>query len=103
MAAALRGLCGGCLAEPGEPGALRRVHAVFRDRCRGRFRESGLSKERCLDLQTTIGLLTDQARFPLTASAFGSNKAETKTMLPVIEAFMTAHQLLTSLRSPMGA
>jgi transposase len=38
-------------------------------------------------------LLTDQAGFPLMVSAFDGNKAETKTMLPVIQAFMTAHQL----------
>ena len=57
------------------------------------FRESGFSKERRLEPQITIGLLTDQAGFPLMVSAFEGNKAETKTMLPVIEAFMAAHQL----------
>jgi transposase len=57
------------------------------------FRESGFSKERRLEPQITIGLLTDQAGFPLMVSAFEGNMAETKTMLPVIEAFMTAHQL----------
>ena len=57
------------------------------------FRESGFSKERRLEPQITIGLLTDQAGFPLMVSAFEGNRAETKTMLPVIEAFMTAHQL----------
>jgi len=57
------------------------------------FRESGFSKERRLEPQITIGLLTDRARFPLMVSAFEGNKAESKTMLPVIEAFMTAHQL----------
>jgi hypothetical protein len=57
------------------------------------FREPGFSKERRLDPQITVGLLTDQAGFPLMVSAFEGNKAETKTMLPVIEAFMAAHQL----------
>jgi Transposase DDE domain len=57
------------------------------------FRESGFSKERRLELQITIGLLTDQLGFPLMVSAFEGNKAETKTMLPVIQSFMTAHQL----------
>jgi transposase len=57
------------------------------------FREPGFSKERRLDPQITIGLLTDQAGFPLMVSAFEGNKAETKTMLPVIQAFMAAHQL----------
>jgi hypothetical protein len=57
------------------------------------FRESGFSKERRLEPQITIGLLTGQDGFPLMVSAFEGNKAETKTMLPVIEAFMAAHDL----------
>jgi len=57
------------------------------------FREPGFSKERRLEPQITIGLLTDQAGFPLMVSAFEGDKGETKTMLPVIKAFMTAHQL----------
>ena len=57
------------------------------------FREPGFSKERRLEPQITIGLLTDQAGFPLMVQAFEGNMAETKTMLPAIEAFMTAHQL----------
>ncbi len=57
------------------------------------FRESGFSKERRLEPQITIGLLTGQDGFPLMVSAFEGNKAETKTMLPVIEKFMAAHKL----------
>ena len=57
------------------------------------FREPGFSKERRLEPQITIGLLTGADGFPLMVSAFEGNKAETKTMLPVIEAFMAAHQL----------
>jgi hypothetical protein len=57
------------------------------------FREPGFSKERRLDPQITIGLLTDESGFPLMVSTFEGNKAETKTMLPVIESFMAAHQL----------
>jgi transposase len=57
------------------------------------FREPGYSKERRLDPQITIGMLTDAARLLLMVSAFEGNKAETKTMLPVIEAFMAAHQI----------
>src|SRR6516162_461349 len=57
------------------------------------FREPGFSKERRLEPQITIGLLADQAGFPLMLSAFEGNRAETKTMLPVIEKFMTAHDL----------
>jgi hypothetical protein len=57
------------------------------------FREPGFSKERRLGAQITIGLLTDAAGFPLMVNAFEGNKAETKTMLPVLKSFMTAHQL----------
>jgi hypothetical protein len=57
------------------------------------FREPGFSKERRLEPQITIGLLTGQDGFPLMVSAFEGNKAETKTMLPAIEKFMAAHQL----------
>jgi hypothetical protein len=58
------------------------------------FREPGFSKERRLEPQITIGLLTDHAGFPLMVHAFEGNLAETKTILPAIRAFMTAHQLL---------
>jgi hypothetical protein len=57
------------------------------------FREPGFSKERRLEPQITIGLLTGRAGFPLMLSAFEGNRAETMTMLPVIEKFMAAHQL----------
>jgi len=57
------------------------------------FREPGFSKERRLDPQITIGLLTDASGFPLAVEAFEGNKAETATMLPVINAFKTAHNL----------
>jgi hypothetical protein len=57
------------------------------------FRESGFSKERRLEPQITIGLLTDAAGFPLMIDAFEGNAAETTTMLPTIRAFMAAHRL----------
>ena len=57
------------------------------------FREPGFSKERRLDPQITIGLLTDATGFPLAVEAFEGNKAETATMLPVINAFKAAHHL----------
>jgi len=57
------------------------------------FREPGFSKERRLEPQITIGLLTDASGFPLMLEAFEGNKAETKTMLPVLTSFMAAHQL----------
>lgn len=57
------------------------------------FREPGFSKERRLEPQITLGLLTDASGMPLMVQAFEGNKAETATMLPVITAFKTAHQL----------
>jgi transposase len=55
------------------------------------FREPGFSKERRLEPQVTIGLLTDASGFPLMLNAFEGNKAETATMLPVLRSFQGAH------------
>jgi len=57
------------------------------------FREPGFSRERRLEPQITIGLLAGSDGFPLMVSAFEGNRAETKTMLPVIGKFMAAHRL----------
>lgn len=57
------------------------------------FREPGYSKERRLEPQITVGLLTDSSGFPLMINAFEGNKAETATMLPVMQAFTTAQQI----------
>ena len=57
------------------------------------FREPGFSKERRLEPQITVGLLTDVRGFPLQVHAFDGNTAETTTILPVLETFMAAHQL----------
>ena len=57
------------------------------------FREPGFSKERRLEPQITVGLLTDAAGFPLMVSAFEGNRAETATMIPTIRSFMAAHGL----------
>jgi len=57
------------------------------------FREPGFSKERRLEPQITIGLLTNASGFPLMVNAFEGNRAETTTMLPVIREFMKAHRL----------
>lgn len=62
------------------------------DRADG-FREPGFSKERRLEPQITIGLLTDATGFPLSVRAFEGNKAETATMVPVLTEFMAAHRL----------
>ena len=55
------------------------------------FREPGFSKERRLDPQITVGLLTDAAGFPLTIASFAGNKAETATMMPMIQRLAAAH------------
>jgi transposase len=57
------------------------------------FREPGFSKERRLEPQITVGLLTDSSGFPLMVNAFEGNKAETTTMIPTLQAFMAAHGL----------
>jgi hypothetical protein len=57
------------------------------------FREPGFSKERRLDPQITLGLLTDATGFPLNVAAFEGNRAETATMVPVINDVKTAHNL----------
>jgi len=57
------------------------------------YRKSGLSKERRLEPQIIIGLLVDRNGFPLGLHSFEGNKAETKTILPVIEDFQAQHGL----------
>jgi len=57
------------------------------------YRKTGLSKERRLEPQIIIGLLVDRNGFPLGLHSFGGNKAETKTILPVVEAFQAQHGL----------
>jgi hypothetical protein len=57
------------------------------------FREPGFSKERRLEPQITVGLLTDVRGFLLMVHAFEGNTAETKTILPVVQAFAAAHRL----------
>ena len=51
------------------------------------YRKSGLSKERRLEPQITVGLLVDEKGFPLGLNSFEGNKAETKTLLPVLKEF----------------
>ena len=46
-----------------------------------------------MEPQITVGLLTDVRGFPLQVHAFDGNTAETKTILPVIQAFAAAHGL----------
>ena len=57
------------------------------------FREPGYSKERRLEPQITVGLLTDATGFPLMVNAFEGNKAETATIVPVLQTFQALHGL----------
>ena len=57
------------------------------------YRKSGLSKERRLEPQIIIGLLVDRNGFPLGLHSFEGNKAETTTILPVIQAFLAQNGL----------
>lgn len=57
------------------------------------YRKPGMSKERRLEPQIIVGLLVDQTGFPLELHSFEGNKAETKTILPVMEAFKAHHNL----------
>jgi Transposase DDE domain len=58
------------------------------------FREPGFSKERRLDPQITVGLLTDASGMPLMIDAFEGNRAETKTMIPLVQRFVAAHGIV---------
>lgn len=57
------------------------------------YRKPGMSKERRLEPQIIVGLLVDQHGFPLGLHSFEGNKAETTTILPVVEAFRKQHEL----------
>ncbi len=57
------------------------------------LRKVGMSKERRVDPQVTVGLLCDPGGFPLAVHLFEGNKAETKTLIPVLEAFQDAHDV----------
>ncbi len=58
------------------------------------YRIPGMSKERRLEPQIVVGLLVDQNGFPLELHSFEGNKAETKTIVPVVEEFKKRHGLL---------
>jgi hypothetical protein len=56
-----------------------------------KLRKVGMSKERRVDPQIQIGLLVDPAGFPLEVHCFEGNRAETRTLLPVLQAFQERH------------
>jgi hypothetical protein len=55
------------------------------------FRKVGMSKERRVDPQVQVGLLVDPGGFPLEVHCFEGNKAETTTLIPVLQAFLARH------------
>lgn len=55
------------------------------------LRKVGMSKEHRIDPQVSVGLLVDGNGFPLEIAMFEGNKAETKTIIPVIEQFKARH------------
>ena len=55
------------------------------------LRKVGYSKERRVDPQVIVGLLVDRAGFPLQVGCWEGNKAETTTIIPIVEAFQAAH------------
>ena len=55
------------------------------------LRKVGYSKERRVDPQVIVGLLVDRAGFPLQIGCWEGDKAETTTIIPVVEAFQAAH------------
>ena len=57
------------------------------------LRKVGYSKERRVDPQVVVGLLVDRTGFPLEIGCFEGNKAETTTLIPIIEQFQARHGL----------
>ena len=55
------------------------------------LRKVGYSKERRVDPQVIVGLLVDRHGFPLQVGCWEGNKAETATIVPIVEAFQSAH------------
>ena len=53
----------------------------------------GMNKQRRVDPQIQVGLPVDRGGFPLEVHCFEGNKAETKTLLPVLTAFSQRHQV----------
>ena len=55
------------------------------------LRRVGYSKERRVDPQVIVGLLVERAGFPLQVGCWEGNKAETATIIPIVETFQAAH------------
>ena len=57
------------------------------------LRKVGYSKERRVDPQIVVGLLVDRNGFPLEIGCFEGNKAETLTLIPIVNQFRQRHSL----------
>ena len=57
------------------------------------LRKVGYSKERRVDPQVVVGLLVDRNGFPLEIGCFEGNKAETLTLIPIVNQFRQRHSL----------
>jgi hypothetical protein len=57
------------------------------------YRKPGMSKERRLEPQITVGLLVGRDGFPLEVSSFEGNRAEVKTIMEVLNAFKARYSL----------
>jgi len=57
------------------------------------LRKVGYSKDRRVDPQVIVGLLVDRRGFPLRIGCWEGNKAETTTIIPIVEAFQAAHSI----------
>ncbi|HEY1441507.1 MAG TPA: IS1634 family transposase, partial [Mycobacterium sp.] len=55
------------------------------------LRKVGYSKERRVDPQILVGLLVDRQGFPLEIGCFEGDKAETLTIVPIVEQFAERH------------
>lgn len=74
-------------------GLIRRHDVVLRGGEGRRLRKVGSSKERRVDPQVVVGLLVDRGGFPLDIGCFAGNKAETATIIPILQACQSRHQL----------
>ena len=69
-----RACAGACRAGPARPWCSTTCTTLYFETDEGDgFREPGFSKERRLEPQITVGLLTDARGFPLTVHAFEGN------------------------------
>jgi hypothetical protein len=85
-----------CYTHATRPGGLALVlydltTLHFESDVEDRLRKVGMSKEHRVDPQVTVGLLTTGNGFPLDVHLFEGNKAETKTLIPVLTGFAARH------------